>query len=274
MAASAPVLDANNNIVTDANGNPVMTTLSAVDQYARTLHAAEGRLHSRPRSASWAAALRSSTSMPAIRTRASSQYDLGLFAQDDWRVRPNLTFSYGLRYEWQTNITDHGDFAPRIGFAWAPGSAKNGRQKTVIRGGFGMFYDRVNESSDRAGLAAQRRQPAFLHGHQSGHVPQRSLAGQPQPRAEQHLSPRSQPALRLPDAVRHRRGAAVAAQYHGRGDLHQHARAAHGADGAHQYAASRHLHSRPAQQRRAPLRPRRGQSLRVRIRRHACGRTS
>ena len=74
------------------------------------------------------------------------QYDLGVFAQDDWRVRPNLTLSYGLRYEWQTNITDHGDFAPRIGFAWAPGSAKNGRQKTVFRGGFGMFYDRVNES--------------------------------------------------------------------------------------------------------------------------------
>ena len=74
------------------------------------------------------------------------QYDLGVFAQDDWRVRPNFTLSYGLRYEWQTNITDHGDFAPRIGFAWAPGSARNGRQKTVFRGGFGMFYDRVNES--------------------------------------------------------------------------------------------------------------------------------
>jgi hypothetical protein len=54
--------------------------------------------------------------------------------------------SYGLRYEWQTNITDHGDFAPRIGFAWAPGSARNGRQKTVFRGGFGFFYDRVNDS--------------------------------------------------------------------------------------------------------------------------------
>ena len=75
-----------------------------------------------------------------------SQYDIGVFAQDDWRIRPNLTVSYGLRYEWQTNIADHGDFAPRLGFAWAPGSAKNGRQKTVVRGGFGVFYDRVADT--------------------------------------------------------------------------------------------------------------------------------
>lgn len=74
------------------------------------------------------------------------QYDAGPFVQDDWRVRPNLTLSLGLRYEVQTNVGDHRDIAPRIGFAWAPGSAKNGRQKTVIRGGFGMFYDRVGES--------------------------------------------------------------------------------------------------------------------------------
>ena len=110
-----------------------------------------------------------------------SQYDVGLFAQDDWRVRPNLTFSYGLRYEWQTNITDHGDFAPRMGFAWAPGNAKNGRQKTVIRGGFGMFYDRVERDPDRARPAAQRRQPAVLYGYQSRHISHCSAAGQPQP---------------------------------------------------------------------------------------------
>ena len=51
-----------------------------------------------------------------------------------------------MRYEWQTNIVDHGDFAPRLGFAWAPGKAANGRQKTVVRGGFGMFYDRVGDT--------------------------------------------------------------------------------------------------------------------------------
>jgi len=78
------------------------------------------------------------------------QVDAGIFVNDDWRVRPNLTLSLGLRYEMQTNIRDKADIAPRIGFAWAPGSAAMKafqRPKIVIRGGFGIFYDRFSESS-------------------------------------------------------------------------------------------------------------------------------
>ena len=142
---SAPVLDANNNIVTDAGGNPVLTTLTAVAQYTRTLMLQKAGFNpTRIRQLGGGA---SQFNIDAGNPYSSiSQYDIGLFAQDDWRIRPNLTFSYGLRYEWQTNITDHGDFAPRMGFAWAPGNAKNGRQKTVVRGGFGMFYDRVGDT--------------------------------------------------------------------------------------------------------------------------------
>src|SRR4029077_17713509 len=141
----ATVIDSANNIVRDANGNPVLTSLSAVDQYTRTLMLQKaGFTSGQIRHLGGGA---SQFSIDAGNPFSSIvQYDIGVFAQDDWRVRPNLTLSYGLRYEWQTNITDHGDFAPRIGFAWAPGNPKNGRQKTVIRGGFGMFYDRVNES--------------------------------------------------------------------------------------------------------------------------------
>ncbi len=139
------MLDASNQIVTDSNGNPLLTTLSAIDQYTRTLMLQSAGFS--PTQIRQLGGGASQFNIDAGNPYSSIvQYDLGFFAQDDWRVRPNLTFSYGLRYEWQTNITDHGDLAPRIGFAWAPGSSKGGRQKTVIRGGFGMFYDRVNET--------------------------------------------------------------------------------------------------------------------------------
>ncbi|HTC31808.1 MAG TPA: carboxypeptidase regulatory-like domain-containing protein [Bryobacteraceae bacterium] len=74
--------------------------------------------------------------------------DVGAFVGDDWRVKPNLTLSLGLRFETQTDIHDWHDWAPRIGFAWAPGQSKNNpRPKTVLRGGFGIFYDRVSEQN-------------------------------------------------------------------------------------------------------------------------------
>jgi hypothetical protein len=72
-----------------------------------------------------------------------SQTDFGPFVQDDWRLRPNFTLSAGLRWESQTNIPDKSDWAPRFAFAWAPDQhGPNGRAKTVIRGGWGFFYDR------------------------------------------------------------------------------------------------------------------------------------
>ena len=72
-----------------------------------------------------------------------SQFDVGVYAQDDWKARPNLTVNFGLRYENQDNISSNYNFAPRIGFAWGVGG---GQPKTVVRGGFGVFYDRINES--------------------------------------------------------------------------------------------------------------------------------
>lgn len=77
-----------------------------------------------------------------------SQTDLGVFLQDDWRVRPNITLSYGLRYEIQTNTYSKYDFAPRLAVAWSPGAANSARPpKMVIRVGTGFFYNRFSEGS-------------------------------------------------------------------------------------------------------------------------------
>lgn len=77
-----------------------------------------------------------------------SQTDYGVFIQDDWRVRPNITLSYGLRYETQTNAHSKYDFAPRVAVAWSPGAANSTKPpKMVIRLGTGFFYNRFSEGS-------------------------------------------------------------------------------------------------------------------------------
>ena len=67
--------------------------------------------------------------------------DVGLYAETDWKPFQNFTLSYGLRYEAQNHIKDHHDFAPRVSLAYGLFGGKSA-PKTVVRAGFGMFYDR------------------------------------------------------------------------------------------------------------------------------------
>ncbi len=107
-------------------------------------------------------------------TRQIHNWAFGLFAQDDWRVKKNLTINYGLRYEFSSVIKeahnllgnfdpnaatgliqeggngvggvynpDHTNFAPRFGFAWDV----TGKGNTVIRGGGGLVYETINWES-------------------------------------------------------------------------------------------------------------------------------
>ena len=148
----APVLDSSNSIVTGPDGKPEMAQISSIQRYQRTLLLQQAGLPGAQISQLGGGA--SLFSIAAGNPQAAlTQADVGVFVQDDWRVRPNVTLSLGLRYETQTNIHDWRDIGPRIGFAWAPGAKGNRPGKTVIRGGFGMFYDRF---SDNLVLQAER----------------------------------------------------------------------------------------------------------------------
>jgi hypothetical protein len=102
-----------------------------------------------------------------------TEWDLGLYVQDDWRVKTNLTLNLGMRWDWyqqainllhQKSVTEQTgslplwstslplsqttvpsvpqalhNFAPVVGFAWTPNIA--GDEKTVVRGGFRIAYD-------------------------------------------------------------------------------------------------------------------------------------
>jgi hypothetical protein len=128
--AAAPVLDANGSAIAGE-----FSSITSLEQYRRALLGLPG-----------GRASQFSISVGSPYT-SLKQFDIGAFVQDDWRIHPNLTLSLGARFEGQTNLHDWRDFASRVGLAWAPGSARNGRQKTVIRAGFGMFYDRVAETT-------------------------------------------------------------------------------------------------------------------------------
>jgi len=68
--------------------------------------------------------------------------NFGIYAQDEWKLAPNFTLNAGVRYDLQflqSIRTDRDNFSPRAGFAWTPFASR----RTVIRGSFGLFYDRV-----------------------------------------------------------------------------------------------------------------------------------
>ena len=74
-------------------------------------------------------------------------FDAALFVQDDWKVNQRFTLSGGLRFEAQNHIADHNDWAPRLGMAYALDGGKGKPAKTVLRAGFGIFYDRLQSNN-------------------------------------------------------------------------------------------------------------------------------
>src|SRR5579864_2558864 len=67
----------------------------------------------------------------------------GFFGQDQWKMTPKLTLTYGMRYDWETGLgffinPYRKEFQPRVGLAWSPDN------KTVVRAGYGIFNDKYN----------------------------------------------------------------------------------------------------------------------------------
>ncbi|MBA3442253.1 MAG: TonB-dependent receptor [Pyrinomonadaceae bacterium] len=141
----APVLDANNQVMREEDGRIKTSNITSIARYQRTL-----LLEQQGLSPSAIRALGGGLSQFSISggdpAASVSQVDFGGFIQDDWRIRPDLTLNFGLRYETQNNISSNLNFAPRVGFAYSPGASGNTRAKTVFRGGFGIFYDRFSEN--------------------------------------------------------------------------------------------------------------------------------
>ncbi len=72
-----------------------------------------------------------------------NRVDAALFLGDDWRIRPSFTASYGLRLETENVINRHAYWAPRFALAW--GIGRGGNVKTVLRAGWGIFYERLDD---------------------------------------------------------------------------------------------------------------------------------
>lgn len=140
---TAAELDSNNQPVLDSSGQPILISISSIEAYRRTLLFQNAGLPaSQVRALGGGATQFTMTAgNPSL---SVDQEDIGAFIGDTWRARPNLTLDAGLRYEWQSNLHDNGDFAPRLGVAWAPRFKNGASPRTILRAGFGLFYQRFD----------------------------------------------------------------------------------------------------------------------------------
>ncbi len=103
------------------------------------------------------------------------------YLQDSWKIAPNFTLNYGIRYgidsQYNPLSTYYGDVAPRISFAWDPFKD----HKTVVRGGFGMFYGPIDAQIAQVDLSLgvlNKNRSTVENQHNTSQVPDQVLNAQ------------------------------------------------------------------------------------------------
>lgn len=117
----APSLDVNDS---------TPSYISGLEQYRRTLLGLPGGVPTR---------FTITQGAPDV---AVNQWLFAVFAQDEWRIRPKISLSLGLRYEGQTAPHDVFNLAPRAGIAYSP----DREQHWVLRARAGLFYERIADA--------------------------------------------------------------------------------------------------------------------------------
>ena len=174
-----PRLDENDQVVLGPGGQPESIQISSLERYRRTL--VFQRAGMSPAAIRLLGGGATQFSIAGGDPEANvKQTDVAFYFQDEWKIRPNFTLSPGLRYENQSNIDSHYDWAPRIAFAWSPmfghkkpaaapaakaattpatpgttaqpaatpapaAAPPPGPPKIVVRGAAGLFYNRISE---------------------------------------------------------------------------------------------------------------------------------
>jgi hypothetical protein len=95
---------------------------------------------------------------PAV-TTSVRQREYTAFVLDKWTLHPRVTLDAGFRFD-RDSLTGEGHAAPRLGFAIAP----FGGLRTVVRGGVGYFYDRINLNLPTFMLLPERTVTSYLAG--------------------------------------------------------------------------------------------------------------
>ena len=144
IGRNAPILDANNNPVTDPQGNFLNQSITSLESYRRTLlFTRMGFLPFQVRNLGGGAnQLTISSGSSEI---SANQTDFATYLQIAFPIKKNLAGSIGVRYENQTNIKSSSDVSPRFGLIWSPKSEKITKpilSLPKISVGFGWFYSR------------------------------------------------------------------------------------------------------------------------------------